>query len=519
MNRRYLAVFFIVAILIGGLAIAKVPARTPSPTPMANKALISTATRAPARTPAATPTIKEFIAQRMATTTAALSDEPSISCEDAIREGKLHAEIVNGTAIVENDANQPYTISLAAYRMYAASIDDQTLYSSRTYFLNPRDTKVLSVSVPECSYQIDVVCGNALNTRPRYEGRTIASAFGNQGAFCTQQQSGNVTVSIAPHYPKGTSYVFECNAQGFVPTQYSWYYGDSQYLLSTTRSDVYHTYQPGSYTVACTATDGQVSGTGTLSIVAQNSWPPVIPNATNTTTNISTNVTTNVSTNVSINTTTNVSINTTTNITTNISTNITTNVTTNVTLPTNVTNSTAPNSTDGNATNGTNSTGNSTAPGDSGSGNGGSDPGSNTGSGSGMQTYGNSAGSTATMGGYCNTGWHKENGICVRDAKPEPQQEAPTPPPRQQGLDLAQPVAAGPGDEKKDDKPLDLTDLNDQGSSSSTNGATGRVAGSGGQGVGWVWLIVLIGVVAVLGSIAAYLHIREPQAPQGKGKR
>jgi hypothetical protein len=65
--------------------------------------------------------------------------------------------------------------------------------------------------------------------------------------------TASVAIRIAPWYPKGTHYVFFCDAQGFTPTNYSWYFGDGQKLLQIKNSNVYHIYTPGTYDLQCMA--------------------------------------------------------------------------------------------------------------------------------------------------------------------------------------------------------------------------------------------------------------------------
>ncbi len=78
------------------------------------------------------------------------------------------------------------------------------------------------------------------------------------------------SLDIKEGYPKGRDYVFECDVDGFEPTMYSWFFGDSKYLINVSNSDVYHRYDiTGDTTVLCVATDGDETVVNTLFINIQ----------------------------------------------------------------------------------------------------------------------------------------------------------------------------------------------------------------------------------------------------------
>jgi hypothetical protein len=61
-----------------------------------------------------------------------------------------------------------------------------------------------------------------------------------------------ISLSIAPWFPQGMSYVFICEAPG--ATSYDFYFGDGNSNLGRTQGDVYYTYAaPGNYSVICNA--------------------------------------------------------------------------------------------------------------------------------------------------------------------------------------------------------------------------------------------------------------------------
>jgi len=83
--------------------------------------------------------------------------------------------------------------------------------------------------------------------------------------------SGNTSVSldIAPYFPQGLNgneYVFNCNANSFIPTSYDWNFGDGQKLFDVSNKNVWHKYLPGSYSVECSATSGAITKIGETQI-------------------------------------------------------------------------------------------------------------------------------------------------------------------------------------------------------------------------------------------------------------
>jgi hypothetical protein len=101
-------------------------------------------------------------------------------------------------------------------------------------------------------------------------------AFGNANSndfavsfSVSSSSSGNPTAQmrIAPWYPQGRNYVFQCVAGGMTPTYYDFYFGDGQKALFRTTNDVYYTYAAaGSYNAYCVARNGAVQATGTLTV-------------------------------------------------------------------------------------------------------------------------------------------------------------------------------------------------------------------------------------------------------------
>jgi len=158
--------------------------------------------------------------------------------------------------------------------MYAALIDDQTLFDSTTKNVGAGKTTQLNIDVPSCGYQVDLVCGDVIkNAAPYYNiASMIDTGFVNQNNYCTQTDSSSnkkysASLTIASGFPQGHNYVFNCNAKGFTATSYNWYFGDGQIQVATPSNNVYHTYvSTGQYTVACRSADGTKYAVDTLAI-------------------------------------------------------------------------------------------------------------------------------------------------------------------------------------------------------------------------------------------------------------
>ncbi|HLC60616.1 MAG TPA: SdrD B-like domain-containing protein [Candidatus Nanoarchaeia archaeon] len=85
-----------------------------------------------------------------------------------------------------------------------------------------------------------------------------------------QTQSKNVTSAnlyVKQYYPKGRDYVIVCNATGFVPTSYDWFFSDGDKQLNSANKDVFHRFKAaGAYTVQCFAKTASISRNATLAI-------------------------------------------------------------------------------------------------------------------------------------------------------------------------------------------------------------------------------------------------------------
>ena len=105
----------------------------------------------------------------------------NLTCSQAKSLGLLTGTITNGTGKVVNRAPQFYEVSLAVYKRIenvssdggsGFNLENQTLFDSDTDFVQPFSNLTLSVNLPLCSYQIDIVCGKPLqnfSNGQRYE--------------------------------------------------------------------------------------------------------------------------------------------------------------------------------------------------------------------------------------------------------------------------------------------------------------------------------------------------------------
>ena len=94
------------------------------------------------------------------------------------------------------------------------------------------------------------------------------------------QSSSNMSVDlrILQWYPKGPDYVFVCDANGFTPTNYTWYYGDGHKLLNIKNQNTYHVYTAlGTYNVQCIATDGTNTASDNITITVDSLVRPSNP--------------------------------------------------------------------------------------------------------------------------------------------------------------------------------------------------------------------------------------------------
>src|SRR3989344_3061184 len=120
-----------------------------------------------------------------------------------------------------------------------------------------------------------------VTTNQTTTNQTNQSNQTNQTNVTTTMQA-NVTPSVNMYimkwFPKGPDYVFACNASGFEPARFTWFYGDGHKLLNILNQNTYHVYQStGTFTVSCTATDGNLSASDTMAVTVTNLTRPLRP--------------------------------------------------------------------------------------------------------------------------------------------------------------------------------------------------------------------------------------------------
>lgn len=83
----------------------------------------------------------------------------------------------------------------------------------------------------------------------------------------TDNQTNQTTISVSLEAVPNITYIFTCNAQGFVPTYYDWDFGDNTTLVNGTNQTVTYMYATaGNFSVSCLARNDGTSGNATLPI-------------------------------------------------------------------------------------------------------------------------------------------------------------------------------------------------------------------------------------------------------------
>ncbi len=111
-------------------------------------------------------------------------------CRQAIKDGKLKGTIApyKGDVIVTNTAGKTFDGGVAVYNKYDENISNQILFDSKNANFKPGDTEV-KVKVPACLYQIDVYCGDTLESlkeypKVQYGDRKIKWSHQGIGTYC-----------------------------------------------------------------------------------------------------------------------------------------------------------------------------------------------------------------------------------------------------------------------------------------------------------------------------------------------
>ncbi|HEX8217615.1 MAG TPA: hypothetical protein VF914_00230 [Chloroflexia bacterium] len=112
-------------------------------------------------------------------------------------------QVVGNTAYItlkNNSTSCEHEVGLASYERVDNNIDHQVIYDSDTTTLSPGETATLSVSVPECAYQVDAFCGNVLNSLngQRYGDRLIEDEVSQGLPFCGTPSNTPVPTTAVP---------------------------------------------------------------------------------------------------------------------------------------------------------------------------------------------------------------------------------------------------------------------------------------------------------------------------------
>jgi len=126
-------------------------------------------------------------------------DNPNLSCVDAVKSGCLTGSITGGAAKVTNNAVASYNVGLAIYKVFDAAdhdttLEHQVLFDLDTGTVGAKSKMGLSVDLPGCQYQIDLFCGNVIQSFAggvRYNDRKLDYHHKTTGSFCTQTYCGD----------------------------------------------------------------------------------------------------------------------------------------------------------------------------------------------------------------------------------------------------------------------------------------------------------------------------------------
>jgi hypothetical protein len=126
-------------------------------------------------------------------------DNPSLSCVDAVKNNCLTGSISGGTAKITNNAATSYNVGLAIYKVFDkndhdTTLEHQVLFDSDTGAVGAKNQLDLSVGLPGCQYQIDLFCGDVIQSFAggvRYNDRKLDYYHKTTGSFCTQQFCGD----------------------------------------------------------------------------------------------------------------------------------------------------------------------------------------------------------------------------------------------------------------------------------------------------------------------------------------
>jgi hypothetical protein len=187
-------------------------------------------------------------------------------CAMSAQRGNITASTDGGgTVTVVNTAGETYEMSVLTLALYDVSYADPVPLSAQT--LNVTGVEAVSLDTPDCSYRIQVVCGSDY-LEPRE--RQVIASLDVEGTACVPESRSftpEASVSVLAKPLGNMTFELTCVAQGFHPSGYSWYFGDTL-VEASTRKVVTHTYpKPNTDIVACSASSQKTAATGIAQII------------------------------------------------------------------------------------------------------------------------------------------------------------------------------------------------------------------------------------------------------------
>ncbi|MBN1284436.1 MAG: DUF11 domain-containing protein, partial [Anaerolineae bacterium] len=111
-----------------------------------------------------------------------------ITCAEAISGGVLTGQILEDNhGQITNDSNQPFNVGMAAYKKFDNDINNQSIFNwVDGITVMPGATVDLYVELPDCAAQIDLFCGDVLQSLDgqRYGSRLIKARHIGGSAWC-----------------------------------------------------------------------------------------------------------------------------------------------------------------------------------------------------------------------------------------------------------------------------------------------------------------------------------------------
>lgn len=179
--------------------------------------------------------------------------------------------------------------------------------------MEEEDNQTTPIASNQTETEEESIASTSMNNQTQQTAQVTAQTQLNQsGCPPITAASENIAANlyVKEWYPKGPDYVFVCNATGFTPTNYTWFYGDGHKLLNIHNQNTYHVYDAlGDYRVMCSATDGVHMANDSIDITVTSLERPLFPSQGNVTAAAASNMTnatgtTNATTTTSTNTTT-----------------------------------------------------------------------------------------------------------------------------------------------------------------------------------------------------------------------